>query len=162
MDFPTRKPNRLPNYSYSQNGCYFLTICTNAHKPILSRITEGSVFTPPTVILTEYGNMVDQQIKSMAYHYPDIRLDHYVIMPNHVHLLVSVAEAADINRQPANNRIPFFVSTLKRFTNKAAGFNLWQRSYHDHVIRNTRDFQVRWNYIDTNPTKWLMDRYYTP
>ena len=162
MDFPTRKPNRLPNYSYSQNGCYFLTLCTNQRKPILSRISEGTVFEPPAVVLTEYGKLVEQQILSMEQCYCDIRFEHYVIMPNHVHLLVSVGEPSGGRVYPANDRIPSLVSTLKRFTNKTAGVDLWQRSYHDHVIRDYRDFQNRWNYIQNNPAKWILDRYYTP
>ena len=53
------------------------------------------------------------------------------------------------------------ISTIKRFTNKKCGTQLWQRSYHDHVIRNDSDYLEIWNYIDGNPTKWTEDRYYT-
>ena len=49
---------------------------------------------------------------------------------------------------------------LKRFTNKKTGISLWQRSYHDHVIRNEKDYERIWNYIDTNFFKWEQDRYY--
>ncbi len=59
-----------------------------------------------------------------------------------------------------NQIIPKFVSSLKRFTNKSVGYDIWQRSYYDHIIRNLNDYQRIWKYIDTNPLKWELDEYY--
>ena len=53
------------------------------------------------------------------------------------------------------------VSTIKRFSNRKCGIELWQRSYHEHIIRNEQDYLEIWNYIDGNPAKWAEDRYYT-
>lgn len=61
----------------------------------------------------------------------------------------------------ANEIIPKLVSSLKRYTNKQAGIDLWQRSYYDHIIRTQKDYDQIWEYIDTNPIKWEIDKYYT-
>jgi REP element-mobilizing transposase RayT len=61
---------------------------------------------------------------------------------------------------PTNAIIPALISTFKRFTSRQAGHRLWQRSYHDHIIRGEADYRKIWQYIDTNPQKWELDRYY--
>ena len=53
------------------------------------------------------------------------------------------------------------VSAIKRFSNQKCGMQIWQRSYHEHIIRNEQDCLEIWNYIDGNPLKWAEDRYYT-
>ena len=60
----------------------------------------------------------------------------------------------------ANSTIPRIVSTLKRFVNRDLGYNVFQRSYHDHIIRNQSDYDEIWQYIDENPLKWQSDCYY--
>jgi len=62
---------------------------------------------------------------------------------------------------PANAVVPRFLSTLKRFTNKQAGVNLWQRSFHDHVVRNEQGYLRIWQHIDSNAAKWKEDCFYT-
>ena len=57
--------------------------------------------------------------------------------------------------------VPRIVAALKRFTNKEAGLDLWQASYHDHIVRSEADYLRIWSYIDTNPAKWREDCYYT-
>lgn len=93
----------------------------------------------------------------MDRHYPFLSVDHYVIMPDHVHLLISVRESGASGTPPptrANETIPRFVSTLKRFTDKSCGEKLWQRSYYDHVIRNDEDYRETWQYLENNPARW--------
>ena len=89
-------------------------------------------------------------------------------MPNHVHLLVCIDRAEDITRSgtsrtpsPTNAIIPRYVSTFKRLCNREIGTNIWQRSYHDHIIRGQSDFDMIWQYIDTNPIRWEQDCFYT-
>ena len=82
-------------------------------------------------------------------------------MPNHIHFLVHVEEnGTSRTPSPTNKTLPVLVSTIKRFSNKKCGIQLWQRSYHEHVIRNEQDYLEIWNYIDGNPSKWAEDRYY--
>lgn len=61
---------------------------------------------------------------------------------------------------PANETLPKLISTFKRFTNRKCGEQLWQRSYHEHVIRNETEYQQIWEYIDNNPARWAEDRYH--
>lgn len=93
----TRKQIRLQNYDYSENGAYFITICTKDKKQIFGRVVGDGITT----------------------------------------------------RQ--NEIIPKLISSLKRFTNKQCGFDIWQRSYIDHVIRNEQDYLKHREYIDNNP-----------
>ncbi|MDD6161159.1 MAG: hypothetical protein PUB51_08550, partial [Oscillospiraceae bacterium] len=86
----------------------------------------------------------------------------YVIMPNHVHLIVRITVRE--NGAPGSSRptqmIPRVITTLKRFSNRDTGMDLWQSTYHDHIIRNEADYLRIWNYIDTNPARWQEDRYF--
>jgi len=91
--------------------------------------------------------------------YDSLSVDNYVIMPDHIHLLLS------INGHPGTgvptkrtSLIARFVGTLKRFCNKEYGENIWQGRYYDHVIRNQQDYDEIWEYIENNPSKWIMTK----
>ena len=165
MELPQRKPTRLKAYDYSAAGAYFLTICTEGKRCILSRILPvgGGVLDAPRTQLTPFGKIVESTIHDLDSHYSDLSVDQYVIMPNHIHLLISVKDDGASRTPPptkANERIPSFVSTLKRFTNRACGVSLWQRSFHDHVVRGESDYRAIWAYIEENPLRWEKDRYF--
>ena len=83
-----RKPNRLNQYDYSTPGAYFITICTKNKEKILS--TVGATIGRPQIQLTEYGKMIDKAIKTIEKVYPFVTVDQYVIMPNHIHLLLQI------------------------------------------------------------------------
>ena len=160
MDLPKRKQIRLQNYDYSSPGSYFVTICTHERRCILSEIAVGDgVLDVPNVRLSPYGEIVAETLREMG-KYSWLSLDRYVIMPNHIHLLVQIGDNGPSRTPPPTNELlPMLISTFKRFTNRKCGLQLWQRSYHEHVIRNERDYQEIWEYIDTNPAKWAEDRY---
>ena len=84
---PKREHPRLKNYDYAQTGAYFVTFCTKDRKNILSTVGRGAL-APPPVTLTPYGKIVDELIRNIPLVYPGTFLEHYVIMPNHVHLLL--------------------------------------------------------------------------
>ncbi len=158
MELPKRKPNRLPNYDYSQTGAYFITICTQDKKNLLAGIVGGGVLDAPRVELTHLGQLVEKVILS-ANQAKGIRVDKFVIMPNHIHLILFVD--GDYETQSRTNaRIPHYVSTLKRFCYRDAETKFFQRSYHDHVIRNEQDYLRIWQYIDNNPATWNKDCFY--
>ena len=90
MDLPKRKPIRLPEFDYSSPGAYFVTVCTHDRRYILSRITVGEGLAPPVTDLSAVGQCVEEQILAIPKRYPTVRIDHYAIMPNHIHLLVSL------------------------------------------------------------------------
>ena len=164
MKLPKRKPTRLQEYDYSQNGAYFITICTHNKECILSRIvTVGEGFPLPQIRLTAYGRIVDCFIKELSNRYHDISVDHYVIMPNHIHLLISIH-----GENGRGNPSPTIIGWLKYQSTKAIngirgtqGERVFQRSFHDHIIRNEQDYQKIWEYIEYNPCKWEADCFYT-
>ena len=165
MDLPKRKPTRLKEYDYSTQGAYFLTICVKDKKQLLSKIIVGDgVLDIPKNELTEYGIIAEKYIKQINDFYYCISVEKYVIMPNHIHLLLWISHSqhgSSRTPNPTNSTISSFVSTFKRFCNKEYEKNIWQRSYHDHIIRGEADYQKIWEYIDTNVLKWKKDCFYT-
>ena len=167
MEQLCRKSPRLAGYDYSTPGAYFVTICTKDKKCILSKIVGGDVLIAPQVELTACGQILDEQLQRMNELYDHITVEQYVIMPNHVHLLLRVdANGPTGTSAPTRPRqhqaVADFVSTFKRFCSKAYGASLFQRSYHDHVIRSDADYEKIAAYIATNPTRWTEDCFYTP
>ena len=162
-DMSKRKNNRIKNYDYSQNGAYFITICTKNMECILSSVVGAGVLDRPKIILSSYGEIVDNQIKEMGEIYNHIFADNYVIMPNHIHMILNIEKGRSGTPAPtANSILSSYVSTLKRFTNKKIGENIWQRSFYDHIIRDEADLYYHLQYIKENPKKWIMgkDEYY--
>lgn len=157
MALPERKRLRLRDYDYSQNGAYFLTICAEGKKKMFGKIVGDGVLDVPQIKLSRIGKAIEKRIFLINMTYDDITIEKYVIMPNHIHLLVMVGNE---NANSAAMSIPSVVSTLKRFVNKDVGFNVWQRSYHDHVVRCERDYEEIWQYINDNPIRWESDCYY--
>ena len=162
MDLPKRKQIRLPKYDYSSPGAYFVTICTHERKRILSQIAVGAdALGGPTLQLSAEGKTVEKYILSTD-RIPGVHVDKYIIMPNHVHMILSIdADGGPPRAAAPTASIPRAVSALKRFANRDLHRNIWQRSYHEHIICGAEDHQQIWEYIDTNPAKWAEDRYYS-
>ena len=162
MELPKRKPNRLASYDYDQEGAYFITICTQDRKCLLSQIVGDAALGVPINQLTDVGNIVEKYILS-GNQMERIRVEKYVIMPNHIHLLLMV----DMDHggtpgaaSPTKAVIPRFVAATKRMIHQELGYSLFQRSYHDHIIRGEKDYLKIWEYIDNNPKKWELDCFY--
>ena len=172
MDFPHRKSTRLPGFDYSSPGAYFITICTKDRKCFLSRIVVGAIHESPeaSVLLSEAGQIVNRVIEALPTRYPGLFVDQHVIMPNHVHLLLRIEERRAIRE------LPLQAEEKRALVDKAVGFlkmnsskqihthcpdiPVWQRSYHDHIIRDERDYLKIWNYIEMNPARWEKDCFY--
>ncbi len=183
-----RKPTRLRNFDYSTNGAYFITICTQNRKKILSHIVGGDVLDAPSAVeLLPYGIIADKYIKQLNDFYENIEIGSYVIMPNHIHILLCIL---NVETEPVDNgasrtsprigsgasrtspptigsqsrqhsTVSRFVSTFKRFCNKEYGENIWQRHFYDHIIRNSEDCRKHKNYILENPRHWHLDELYS-
>ena len=165
MDLPKRKQIRLPEYDYSGPGAYFVTICTADRRCILSEIAVGAATSRPPdesscVNLTSYGEIVDRAVQNIPFAYPHISVENYVIMPNHVHLLLSV-NADENGRMISAPTINTVIGQMKRWASKQIGTSIWQKSFHEHIIRNEKDYREIWAYIESNPAKWAEDRYYS-
>ena len=160
MDWPKRKQIRLPEYDYSTPGAYFVTICTQDRRCILSEIAVGAAISrPPEVRLTRYGEIVDLAIRTISSVYPNVSVDRSVIMPNHIHLILRLHHVED-GRMISAPTVSTVVGQMKRWASRQAGTALWQKSYHEHVIRNENDYREIWEYVDTNPARWAYDRYF--
>ena len=180
-NLPKRKNIRLKEYDYSEPGLYFITICTEGRRKILSKIaltdvpddprSHTAIFVgvdvldDPSIELTEYGKIADKYIKQLNGHYDSISVEQYVIMPNHIHMILFVKSRGSSRTSTPTSRqhgtVPAFVSTFKRFCNKEIGENIWQRYYHDHIIRDKRDFDEISKYIYENLLKWQFDELYS-
>ncbi len=159
MDFKKRKPTRLKEYDYSTNGAYFITICTNKRKELLSKINVGDgAYTVPKNNLSEIGLICDKYINNINIKYKNATVDKYVIMPNHIHLIIFLHGTMRAS-SPTGNIITI-IRSLKTMVTKEIGYSMWQRSYHDHIIRGEKDYQRIWEYIDTNVLKWEKDCFY--
>jgi REP element-mobilizing transposase RayT len=161
-------------------------VCTHDRKSTLSRVvapieknvgagvldrprTEAHTYLNATVELLPNGIIADKYINQLNEFYKDISVENYVIMPNHIHLLLWV-KTNDVSNgrsgTPAptmsqNSRVSRFVSTFKRFCNKEYGCDIWQRGFYDHIIRNQEDFEKHIDYICNNPIKWEFDKLYS-
>ena len=169
MNLPNRKRTRLKEYDYSTPGAYFVTICTKDKKCLLSKIVGEGVSALPQNILTNIGKTVNQEILKIELHYANVRVDKYVIMPNHIHMIIVISETEGINPFPTikcdiSNIVGKFKAGVSRIVGNAfmhsAENELWQKSFHDHIIRGEEDYQKIWQYIDTNHLKWEQDKFY--
>ena len=158
---PERKPNRLQRYDYSKAGSYFVTICVKDRRCVLSKIAVTDGAASATVELTACGEIVAEGIRRMQECYARVQVDRFVIMPNHVHLLLTITD--DPKSGPPGSSaptagLPQMIAAFKKFTNRTSGESLWQRSYYDHLIRDREDYLIRCRYVDENPIKWVMGK----
>ncbi|MGN1004614.1 MAG: transposase [Oscillospiraceae bacterium] len=163
-ELPRRKPNRLRDYDYSQPGAYFVTICTRGRENIFWRENVGAdiirLGTPAGDLLSRYGKIAECAILAISDHYTGVTVDQYVVMPNHLHILVRISETG--GRLIAAPTLSTVIGQLKRHVAKQIGQPIWQRSFYDHIIRNEDDYRTIWEYIANNPAKWTEDRFYIP
>jgi REP element-mobilizing transposase RayT len=153
MELPKRKNIRLKNYDYSSPGTYFITICVKDRKAILSNIVVGaSIARPKEIQLTQYGKIVETAINNIPKHYPIISVDNYVIMPDHIHLLLQIHSYID-GRPMVAPTIDRVIKQMKGYITKQIGFSIWQKSYNDHIVRGLDDYKNIWEYIENNPLK---------
>ena len=183
-----RKPTRLRDFNYNTSGAYFITICTKNREQILSRVTVGGgvpdapfgdvtstsshdIIDEQFIIeLLPFGQIADKYIKQLDVFYDDIKVEQYAIMPNHIHIMLIVCDEKTLrngsSRTPTptfsrqNSVVSRFVSTFKRFCNKEYGYNIWQRHFNDHIIRNQEDYEMHLHYIYENPMRWHYDELY--
>ncbi|MEI7425300.1 MAG: hypothetical protein WCK16_00035 [Candidatus Moraniibacteriota bacterium] len=180
-----RKPTRLKNYNYSENGFYFVTICTKNREEFFGNIEHEKMN------LNEYGEIAKNCWLEIPNHFPYCVLDEFIIMPNHVHgILVIKNDDAHNNStdnpagkpagKPVGNRhacslqsqsqsqqnrqyqkIPIIIGSFKsaitKIIHKKLSYFGWQKSFHDHIICNEKSLYNIRNYIVNNPFKWDLD-----
>ena len=174
-----RKNIRLKNYDYSQDGLYYITICVKGRHEILGTVTVGAIINRPQIAnhtqivnrpqpdirvprveLSECGRIADQAINGIEKHYPYVSVDKYIIMPDHLHMILALRNNGGGGRLIiAPTSVSFVVQQLKRCVSKQVGSSIWQKSFHEHVIRSEPEYQEIWKYIDENPRRWADGRY---
>ena len=145
---PVRKKNRLEGYDYAKPGYYYVTFCTKNKECTLGSVTTADEANSSEMRLSPCGQLTQEAILAIEQVYPGVRVDKYAIMPNHVHLLLSMT-AGDYNL-PNLSRI---IQQTKRRVSKLHGSPVWQSHYNDHIVRCEQDYREIWNYIENNPTK---------
>ena len=161
MELQTRKQIRLPGYDYTQNGVYFITVCSQNRCEWFWKKNVGADSIRPncTPLSSEYGKIAEKAIQSIPKHYPDVDVDHYCIMPNHIHILISIHQNHN-GRIISAPTISTIIGQMKRWASRQIGIPIWQKSFHDHIIRSREEYRQVWRYIDENPLKWELDCYY--
>ena len=159
---PLRKHPRLDQFDYSTPGAYFVTICTHNRKCLLSRIVPHG-FDPAEIQYTVLGRIALNQLLLLENRYPSLKIDKFVIMPNHIHVIFFLEQPENVGRQPSVTDI---VCAYKSLTTRACkGLytldKLFQSSFYDHVIRGQADYDEIAEYIVNNPKKWELDKLYS-
>lgn len=181
MKGAVRKEIRLEGYDYSRNGAYFVTVCTknkmcifwdnnDKYRPITTENNDvpivGTAIGRPDcntgkIHLSEYGRYVKQGLMNIQKHYPMVYVDKFVIMPNHIHVIIRIDTVSYLGGRPmAVPTISQVINQFKGWVSKRAGFHVWQGRFHDHILRNEHEYTGAWQYIENNPINWQNDEYY--
>lgn len=166
----SRKANRLKDYDYSQSGYYFVTICVNKFRDVWGEIYNGKSY------LNDFGYIVEQHYQLLPKRFPNIELDQYIIMPNHMHSIIKINNPNHVGtthelspEQPQNHDNQQQKSCRNNLSTVVGYFKMnssrdihnhglkdfkWQRSFYDRIIRNERELYFIRRYIKNNPLKW--------
>lgn len=170
MEGPSRKQNRLQNWDYSSPAAYFVTMCTQNRALLLSEILVGAGLPGPR--LTKYGWITDDVIQRISEKYPMVQREKYVIMPNHIHFIFRIEWelCGPGDCRESIHDAPTISTVMAWFKYQAtkeinaldgiSGRRVFQRSFHDHIIRNRAEYEKIWQYIDQNPLTWEQDCFY--
>lgn len=174
-----RRQIRLEDYDYSQEGFYFITICTYQRLFLFGEIQQGEMH------LNTYGTIAHNCWKATGEIRRNITLADFIIMPNHMHAILSInqcvkkqdssAKALDMDKQPTGvcntplqspsqtigSIIRGYKASVTKLINKT-GYQqpIWQRNYYEHIIRTDESLASISEYILANPTTWEQDCHY--
>jgi putative transposase len=169
-----RRSGRLKGFDYSRPGAYFVTACTHVRSALLGEVVDGGMQ------LNDCGRIVSASWHDLPHHYPHVRLDAFVVMPNHIHGVIVLVEDTGLNKanvgagfKPAptgrarRHGLPEVVRALKTFSSRrinelrgTRGTPVWQRGYYERVVRSEEELNRIREYIGANPERWLEDRYH--
>ena len=160
--FPNRKHPRLDDYDYSTAGAYYITICTQNRRNLLSQIV-GRGLAPAEIQYTEYGEIAQEQLLLLEERYPTLKIDQYVIMPNHIHAILILSDTTEpVNRPTITDIICAYKSLTTRACKQVYPIEkLFQTSFYEHIIRGQADYDNIAQYILNNPKQWEIDHLYS-
>ena len=149
LSFYKRKSPRIANYDYGTQNYYFITICTHDRKCIFGSAAE----------LNHFGIIAKRNIETMCRHYDNVSVDKFTVMPNHVHFILVLGKSSEIT---ATQIVGQYKAGVTRQIRKIVPDALvWQRSFHDHIIRNQMQYEKIWYYIENNPLRWQEDCFFS-
>jgi putative transposase len=166
-----RRSIRLSGYDYAQSGAYFVTACIQKRVCLFGSIVNGEMQ------LNDAGRIVQEVWRDLPARFPQVRIDNFIVMPNHIHgiILVGAQFIAPSNSPPdivesptgsAIGRAPTLgeiiraykaISTREIRRAVKADFS-WQRNYYEHIVRNEESLNRIREYIVNNPIQWDFDR----
>lgn len=151
-----RKNIRLKGYDYSSYGYYFVTICTKNREECFGEIKNG------IMRLNELGCVVAQCLQNIPLHFPHVKLDEWIVTPNHVHGVIINNNWQPNKFGPQSKNLASIIRGFKIGVKKHATINninfTWQARFYDHIIRNDKSLNKIRKYIQNNPEKWEQDR----
>jgi putative transposase len=156
-----RRSLRLKDFDYSTSALYFVTVCTSRRKPLLANIVAGRL--QPSAI----GRVVSECWFELPYHYSRLELGAFVVMPNHIHGLMLLRDpvGAGLRPAPTTATLSQIVGAFKSFSsrrihesNASTPRKVWQRGFHERIVRNRNECTKIEHYILQNPARWEFDR----
>jgi REP element-mobilizing transposase RayT len=159
----SRNSIRLKNHDYSQNGLYFITICTQNRINLFGEIIND------VMQLNDAGKNAHTCWKNIPKHYPDVKLHEFIIMPNHIHGIIEITIGAEYFPPKKERLLPtslgniikgYKIGVTKWFQknkNQKRGQTIWQRNYWEHIVRDEKDYNNISEYIINNPLSWNLD-----
>ena len=164
-----RRSIRLKGYDYTRSGLYFITICTYQKQCLFGDILDKQLR------LNDFGNTASECWQAIPKHFPKIKLDEFVIMPNHIHGILFITDNHRGKALPCSYKgkfgnpvagsIPTIIGSYKSAVTKriniirnSKGSSLWQRNYYEHIIRNEESLNRIREYIINNPLSWKTDK----
>jgi len=108
--------------------------------------------------ISDAGKIVEDKIRQISERYENVCLNCFVVMPNHVHMILTLKE--NYGRQVAAPTLSQIIQNLKRAVSMDIKFSPWQKSFHDHIIRDEKSFLEIAEYVRTNPENWESDMFY--
>ena len=162
-----RRSLRLPRFDYTQQGAYFVTVCTRNRACLFGEILNGEMQ------LNDIGRVAHRTWEEISTHFPQVERDAWVVMPNHVHGIIVIVgppagatHASPLQRPsgPPKRSIGAIVGSYKSAVSKrintmrgTPGVSVWQRNYYEHVIRTESALHRIRHYITDNPARWSED-----
>jgi len=161
-----RRSIRIQGFDYTQPGSYFITICTWHKSLIFGEINQGEV------VLSMLGEIARKEIERLPHRFSTITTDGSVVMPNHIHILITISTddtanlpgSAEAFKQPVPGSIPTIVRSYKAAVTQrilamrdAPVSEVWHRNYYEHFVRNEEEREKIFLYIIANPAQWNSD-----
>ena len=157
---PERRNPRLRGFDYGAGNWYFITIVARDRKRIFGtvRASVGADHDRPAFVeLFPCGKIAADHLRAIPDHFPGVTVETFVVMPDHVHMILGIGNPPETGRIYAAPTVPKIIAAYKASVSRRWGTPVWQRSFYDHVIRNRQDYEEIWQYIANNPQKWFLE-----